>query len=197
MHYNDVIMGAMASQITSLTIVYSTVYSVEDQRKHQSSASLAFVWGSHRRPVNSPHKGPVTRKLFPFDDVIMWEECSTGSLSDPYSRTKGAYRQGNSLERNAALSKIHNQPAYKHDKWASNTLKLKRNGWHFANEIFKWIYWIKLFETIQISLNFVPNDTKSTLFKAMAWHRIGDKSLHDKPLPEPILTKFYNTIWYH
>ena len=70
-HYNDVIMGAMTSQITSLTIVYSTVYSDADQRKHQSSASLAFVWGIHRRPVNSPHKWPVTRKMFPFDDVIM------------------------------------------------------------------------------------------------------------------------------
>ena len=44
-HYSDVIMGAMASQITSLAIVYSTVYSGADQRKHQSSASLAFVWG--------------------------------------------------------------------------------------------------------------------------------------------------------
>ena len=50
-HYDDVIMGAMAYQITSLTIVYSTVYSVEDQRKHQSSASLAFVRRIHRRPV--------------------------------------------------------------------------------------------------------------------------------------------------
>ena len=64
-------MGTMASQITSLTIVYSTVYSAANQRKHQSSASLAFVWGIHRGPVNSPHKGPVTRKMFPFDDVIM------------------------------------------------------------------------------------------------------------------------------
>ena len=64
-------MGAIASQITSLTIVYSTVYSDADQRKHQSSASLAFVWGIHRGPVNSPHKWPVTRKMFPFDDVIM------------------------------------------------------------------------------------------------------------------------------
>ena len=53
-HYCDVIMGAIASQITSLTIVYSTVYSDEDQRKHQSSASLAFVRGIHRGPVNSP-----------------------------------------------------------------------------------------------------------------------------------------------
>ena len=59
------------SQITSLTIVYSAVYSGEDQRKHQSSASLAFVRGIHRGPVNSPHKWPVTRKMFPFDDVIM------------------------------------------------------------------------------------------------------------------------------
>ena len=71
-HLSDVIMGAMASQIISLTIVYSTVYSSADRRKHQSSTSLAFVWGIHRWPVNSPHKWPVTRKMFPFDDVIMY-----------------------------------------------------------------------------------------------------------------------------
>ena len=70
-HYDDVIMGTIASQITSLTSVYSTVYSGADQSKHQSSTSLAFVWGIHRGPVNSPHKWPVTRKMFPFDDVIM------------------------------------------------------------------------------------------------------------------------------
>ena len=70
-HYNDVIMGVMASQITNLPIGYSTVYLVADQRKHQSSASLAFVRGIHRSQVNSPHKRPVMRKMFPFDDVIM------------------------------------------------------------------------------------------------------------------------------
>ena len=64
-------MGTAASQITSLTIVYSTVYSSADQRKHQSSASLAFVRGIHRGPVNSPHKWPVMRKICSFDDVIM------------------------------------------------------------------------------------------------------------------------------
>ena len=64
-------MGAIASQITSFTIVYSIVYSDADPRKHQSSASLAFARGIHRGPVNSPHKWPVTRKMFPFDDVIM------------------------------------------------------------------------------------------------------------------------------
>ena len=70
-HYTDVIMGTIASQITSLTVVYSIVYSDADQRKHHSSASLAFVWGIHRGPVNSPHKWPVTRKMFPFDGLIM------------------------------------------------------------------------------------------------------------------------------
>ena len=64
-------MNAQASRITSLTIVYSPVYLDADQRKHQSSASLAFVWGIHRGPVNSSHKGPVKRKMFPFDDGIM------------------------------------------------------------------------------------------------------------------------------
>ena len=71
LHYSDVIMGTIASQITSVSIVYLTVSMGADQRKHQSSASLAFVWGIHRWPVNSPRKWPVTRKKFPFDDVIM------------------------------------------------------------------------------------------------------------------------------
>ena len=42
-----------------------------DQRKLQSSTSLAFMRGIHRWPVNSMHKGPVTRKMCPFDDIIM------------------------------------------------------------------------------------------------------------------------------
>ena len=64
-------MGAMASQIASVTIVYSAVCPGVDQRKHQSSGSLAFVWGIHRWPVNSPHKWPVTQNIFPFYEVIM------------------------------------------------------------------------------------------------------------------------------
>ena len=67
-HYNDVEMSGMAFPITSLTIVYSTVYSSADQRQHQCSASLAFIRGIHRWPVNSQHKGQVTRKMFPFDN---------------------------------------------------------------------------------------------------------------------------------
>ena len=61
-YYIDVIMGAMASQITGDSIVYSIVCWGSDQRKHQSSASLAFVRRIHRWPVDIPHKGPVTRK---------------------------------------------------------------------------------------------------------------------------------------
>ena len=96
-------MSTIASQITSLTIVYSTIYSGADQSKHQSSASLAFVWGIHRGPVNSPHKWPVTRKMFPFDDVIMYNnvlccsqylrieelESPTPSLMIHWFRTSG------------------------------------------------------------------------------------------------------------
>ena len=71
-------MGTAASQITSLTIVYSTVYSDADQRKHLSSASLAFVRG-----MNSPHKWPVTRKMFPFHDMIMSQCCPCPNNKDP------------------------------------------------------------------------------------------------------------------
>ena len=65
-------MVAISSQITSLTIIQSTIYSDADQIKHQSSASPAFVRGIHRWPVHSPHKWPVTRNMFPFDDVIIY-----------------------------------------------------------------------------------------------------------------------------
>ena len=74
-------MRATASQITSLTIVYSSVYSGANQRKHQSSASLAFVREIYRWPVNSAHKEPVTRKMFPFDDVIMRTEAKMFKVS--------------------------------------------------------------------------------------------------------------------
>ena len=108
-------MGAVASQITSLTIVYSTVYSDADQRKHQSSASLAFVQGIHRGPVNSPHKWPVTRKMFPFDDVIML-----------YSLTnKASYRKFR-----PAFVELWGQPGF--PRWPGNTFCMWWRGIHWS-----------------------------------------------------------------
>ena len=72
LHYIDVIMRAMASQITGVSIVCLTVYSDADQRKHQSSESLVSVRGIRTCQVTSPHKGLVTRKMFPLDDGVMF-----------------------------------------------------------------------------------------------------------------------------
>ena len=91
--YSDVIMSTVASQITSLMIVYSTTHSGADPREHQSSASLAFVREIHRGPVNSPHKRPVTWKMFPVDDIIMsWQHdgyiCSVDRLNQAKNRDR-------------------------------------------------------------------------------------------------------------
>ena len=84
-----------ASQITNVSIVHLTVCSGADQRKHQSSASLAFVGGIHRLPVNSPHKGRVTRKMFPFDDVIMTYSFNGGIW--PYIYSNQNNKHGSSM----------------------------------------------------------------------------------------------------
>ena len=70
-HYSVVIISATASQNAGIMIVYSNVCTGADQRKYQSSASLTFLRGIYRWTVNSPHKGTVTRKMFPSDDVII------------------------------------------------------------------------------------------------------------------------------
>ena len=102
-HHNDVMMSTMASQITSITIVYSSVYVSADQRKHQSSALLALVRGIHRRPVNSPRKGPVRRKMFPFDDVIMNPPGTHNTTAWEHSTAKScAYFMGYILTKRTA-----------------------------------------------------------------------------------------------
>ena len=73
-HYSDVIMSVMVSPITGISIVYPPVCSDIDQSKHQSCTSLVFVREIHWWPLNSPHKGPITQKMFPFDDVIIFNE---------------------------------------------------------------------------------------------------------------------------
>ena len=74
-HYSDVIMNPIASQIAGVSSVCSSVWLGADHKKHQSSVSLVFVRGIGRIPVNSPRKGPVMRKLFPFYDVIVYKYC--------------------------------------------------------------------------------------------------------------------------
>ena len=69
-------MVAVAAQITGISAVCSTVSSGADQRKHRSFAPLTFVRGIHRWSVVSPHESPVTRKMFPFDDVILYHSVS-------------------------------------------------------------------------------------------------------------------------
>ena len=107
----------MASQITSLTIVYPTVYSGADRRT-QSSASLTFVRGIHRWPVISPHKGPVTRKWLPFDDVIKFAdlpaavlESDSGPVSAvyvlPWCRTQEAPASCSTRKSHRSTSKLH------------------------------------------------------------------------------------------
>ena len=81
-YYSDVIINVMASQITGVSIVYSTVCSGVNQIKHQNFASLALMW-IHRWPVNSQHKGPVTRKMFPFGDAIMFCDACTENGMNP------------------------------------------------------------------------------------------------------------------
>ena len=70
LHYSDTIMSPKTSQITSVSSVNSIIFSDAEQRKYQSSASLAFLRGIHQWLVNSLHKGPVTQKMFPFDDIM-------------------------------------------------------------------------------------------------------------------------------
>ena len=119
-HYNDVIKETMASQITSLTTAYSTVYSDADQRKHQSPTSLAFVRGIHRWPVNSPHKWPVTRKYF----HLMTSSCWIHPAPDMLNASPETSSPTNSLTHSSTLfsypSSIHSSPL----QWCHN----KRHG---------------------------------------------------------------------
>ena len=111
-HYCDDMMGNVASQITSLTIVYTTVYSDADQSKHQSSETVAFVWGNHRGPVNSLQKWPVTRKMFPFDDVIIYvtANCTVVKTIPQNCNFDNIYVSP--LQKLLLKWRIHSQPPY-------------------------------------------------------------------------------------
>ena len=187
-------MGAMASQITSLTIVYSTVYSSVDQRKHQSPTSLVCVQGIDRSPVNSLHKWPVTRHMFPFDDVIMnfilflplWLILNNMALHMDEVMV---------ISKSAFYFPDNHQQIISQASCLVNTLRPRQNGTHLADNIFKCIFlnenvWI----WIKISLKFVPKgpiDNMQALVQIMAGCQTSDK-----PLSEPMLTLFADRYMY-
>ena len=131
-HYNDVIMSAMASQITGVSSVYSTICSDEDQRKHQSSASLAFVRGIHRSPFNSPHEEPVTRKCF----HLMTSSCVAGSIlsESPCSAIKPSKDSSNKHNERNMVCFDKQPPKLIH---YNNSLKIPSSGgipsWFFED----------------------------------------------------------------
>ena len=182
-HYSDLIMSTMASQITGVTIVYLTIFSGADQRKHQSSASLAFVGGIHCWPVNSLHKGPVTRKMFPIDCVIMKRWNAGGNWG------------------------IRN-----HQPWFSMPPASHKVGYYFIH-LSADLFWKKLYslipgrhEAVFQMYNFqtLPGDQNIGTFPVkltvidlnrIPLELIDDRSTSgNKPWPEPMLTKLYFTI---
>ena len=142
----------MVSQITGVSIVYSNFCSGADQRKHQSSASLPFIRGIHRWSVNSPNKGPVTRKMFSFDDVIMLQ----GSVETIRNQTPER------LQFSHPLNDI-------------NILRPRQNGRHSADDIFKCIFLDEnIWSSIELSVKFVlkdPINNSLALVQIMAWRR--------------------------
>ena len=130
-------MGAMASQITSVSIVHSTVCSGTNKRKHQSSASLPFVRGIHQGPVNSPHKRPVTQKMSPFVYVIMNDNTGLGAeQGNIYCRnedfcSKSRYlEQGyvNASHRSPQVTNLKNLPKFQmFNVW--NKLYTRHTSW--------------------------------------------------------------------
>ena len=110
-------MGSIASQITSLTIVYLSIYSGADQRKYQTSASLAFVRRIHRRPVNSPDKGPVTRKMFPFwwrhDEHGSWHWRCDALMHDQLTHTHISHMRPFDIIRILRVDDLQTEPTVK------------------------------------------------------------------------------------
>ena len=128
-------MGTMTSQITSLTIVYSTVYSGADQRKHQISTLLAFVREIHRWPVNSPHKWPVTRKMFSFDGNVI----TISPLLDCWHSIK-LFKLGRKLQRTTKPVSLYSTPSHYHCANLSEGIELIK----YLSDIYLSSVWVRL-----------------------------------------------------
>ena len=148
LHYNDVIMTTMASEITSLTVVYSTVYSDADQRKHQSSASLAFVWEIHRDRWIPRTKGQLRGKCF----HLMTSSWSESMMVSPLT--------------------------YHFAQWDSELTYWGRNKMALILQTaFSNAFSLMKIYAIEISLKFVAKDPANNIpamVHIMAWRRPGD-----------------------
>ena len=110
----------MVSQIIGVSMVYPTVCSGADKRKHQSSASLAFARGIHQCPVSSPHKVPVTQKTFTFDNIIMFMLFFPVLTSSSFSI---------SILYAMAFNRAHRQNAITHREQDKDNAKLSNTNW--------------------------------------------------------------------
>ena len=132
--------------------------------------------GIHRGPVNSPHKWPVTRKMFPFDDVIMFFHGRQEPVTESYIFSTRDCR--------CHMSRLLT--------WI-NTLRPRQNGRRFADDTFKRIFLNENVRiSIKISLKFVPKgpiNNIPALVQIMAWRRSGDK-----PLSEPVMVRLLTYI---
>ena len=151
-HHNDVVMGTMASQITGVSIVCLTVCSEADQSKHQSPASLAFVRGIYRWPVYFPHKGPVTRKMLPFDDAVMstkiWFLCTTSIyLTEPM----------------VEMTVI----TWWDPRWPGNIIKTDKEDYVDYWVFFTWFWVFVMFNAEWWNLNITPPIQLCTLLQIM------------------------------
>ena len=135
--------GDDVSEITGVSIAYLTIDSSAYQRKYQCYASLAFVRGIHRWPVDSPHKGPVTQKMFPFDDVIVYESCCTliqillsfdwrRTDEKSWSESTMLYLTDAYISQSALMSSDY---LWLNNIWRANFNKIAGNHWHYYWEL--------------------------------------------------------------
>ena len=129
-HYNDIIMGTMASQTTSLTIVHSSVYSGADKRKHQSSASLTFVRGI--QPVTSefPAQMASNAEMFPFDDVIMDDRHWSGPRAPRNEEAFWVRHKSCRFKTVNITISTKNQPTNQPTKQTNKHTKVKKKSWN-------------------------------------------------------------------
>ena len=149
-------MSATASEITGVSTVCSTVCWGTDQRKHQSFASLSFMKGIHWIPetCGSPHKGPITRKMFP----LTASKSTNQGRGCPWGLFSQTKKSSSLLTFNFTDNRIF------------NTLVSEQNGCHVADDIF----WLICYYG-NVVFRFPHNNP--TLVQIMAWCRTGEKPL--------------------